>query len=796
MMIVFMAIKNFTMKQFKHTLLLLCFTAFLSVFSVAQIAIGEWRDHLPYRRAVSVAEAGNTIYCATPYGLFYFDNSEVPYNLERLNKVNGLSDIGINRIAYNDPYNALLIAYENANIDLIKDNVIINISDIKRKPIIGNKTINNILYIDNLAYLACGFGIVVLDIDKEEFPEPVYYIGPEGSQINVLDITFGNDTLYAATEAGIYKASINNPNLADFTSWVRDERLYAGSMFNAIDFYNNYLVVNNDNEGYLTDSVFYYDFTSNLWYALPNASNSNKHSFKTKYGQLVLVSEGSMEVYNAELERTILIHRPGEVYLNARDATIDTQNNYWIADYNLGLIKSELGWDGEFISPLGPFSADVYDMAMEGESLWVVAGGRGTTWGKMYNRNGAYSFAKYNNDIVARWRSYNRATGYLAFDSISDLVCVAIDPSSTNRVMVGTWQQGVMEFVNDTLVEIYDDRNSSLEKWPAGNYVAVSGVGFDSKNNVWAVNSGANSLLSVMETDGEWTSFFLGSMASGSDVGKMLIDSYDQKWILMRSDHSLLVFTENGTIGDSNDDDVKILKNVVGNGDIPGTKIYSFAQDLDGELWLGTDDGIGVIYSPGNVFTGGNYDAQRILVEVGGYVQYLLESETVTAIAVDGDNRKWIGTEKAGVFLLSADGTEEIHHFTSEDSPLYSNTIIDIEVNGESGEVFMGTDKGIISYRSTATNGGPTNSNVVVYPNPVREGYQGTIAIKGLVNNADVKITDVSGNLIYATRAEGGQAVWDGKSFSGRKAKTGVYLVFSSDDEGKETIVTKILFLN
>jgi hypothetical protein len=181
---------------------------------------------------------------------------------------------------------------------------------------------------------------------------------------------------------------------------------------------------------------------------------------------------------------------------------------------------------------------------------------------------------------------------------------------------------------------------------------------------------------------------------------------------------------------------------------------------------------------------------------VGGYTQYLLESESVTAIAVDGANRKWIGTERAGVFLLSPDGTEEILHFTSENSPLYSDFVIDIEINGETGEVFFGTQGGIISYKSTATNPNPTNTDVVAYPNPVREGYSGTIAIKGLVGNADVKITDISGTLIYSTRAEGGQAVWDGRNFDGRKAQTGVYLIFSGDDEGKENLVTKILFIN
>jgi hypothetical protein len=211
---------------------------------------------------------------------------------------------------------------------------------------------------------------------------------------------------------------------------------------------------------------------------------------------------------------------------------------------------------------------------------------------------------------------------------------------------------------------------------------------------------------------------------------------------------------------------------------------------------VGTDEGVAVFYSPQDILTSERSDAERILVNVDGYVQYLLETESVKAIAVDGANRKWFGTERAGVFLLSADGTEQIHHFTEDNSPLFSNNIACIAINDETGEVFFGTAKGLISFKGTATPGTPTNTDVYAYPNPVRPGYSGPIAIKGLVQDAVVKITDVTGTLIYETRAEGGQAIWNGYNFDGRRASTGVYLVFISTDDGKEAMVTKILFVN
>jgi ligand-binding sensor domain-containing protein len=222
--------------------------------------------------------------------------------------------------------------------------------------------------------------------------------------------------------------------------------------------------------------------------------------------------------------------------------------------------------------------------------------------------------------------------------------------------------------------------------------------------------------------------------------------------------------------------------------------VFCVAQDQDNEIWIGTDEGIGIFYSPYDILTSNDYDCVRPLVNFDGYVQYLLETETVTAIAVDGDNRKWIGTERSGVFLLSQDGTEQIEHFTEDNSPLFSNQVIDIVINDD-GEVFIGTASGIMGYKGTASAPSDSYSDVYAYPNPVKDGFDGWIAVKGLVKDSDVKITDINGTLIYATRSEGGQAVWNGKNFDGKSASPGVYLVFVSNEDGSETVVTKILII-
>jgi hypothetical protein len=384
---------------------------------------------------------------------------------------------------------------------------------------------------------------------------------------------------------------------------------------------------------------------------------------------------------------------------------------------------------------------------------------------------------------------------------VTDIVTISIDPSDNKRIYAGSWGRGLIELYNGTLVAKYGESNSSLRHHTASDTsdIRVGGAAFDQHGNLWVVNSHNNSCLS-MKSGNNWTGYNI-SKANESDLAQLMVDRYDQKWILMRysnlNPNSILVFTDNGTPDNPSDDQSKVLNSTVGNGNIAGNNVNAIAEDRNGQVWVGTEKGICVFYSPENIFVPGqNFDAQQILVQQGSYVQYLLENEMVTAIAVDGANRKWIGTDRGGVFLFSPDGTTQIYHFTIDDSPLFSNRITALAINPLTGEVYIATDKGLLSFKSTATEGGDTFSDVYAYPNPVKEGYTGYIAIKGLVQDAEVKITDISGRLIFSTKAAGGQAIWDGKNFSGKRAKTGVYLVMASNEDGSEKIVTKILIIN
>jgi hypothetical protein len=767
--------------------------AFLSIFRTfgQQIPIGSWRDELPYSQVISVTDAGTIAYAATPYAIFYVDKED--NSVTRMNKINGLSDIGISCIRYNKQTQTVVLTYTNANIDLIRGSRVTNISDIKRKQILGNKTINSIYCTGKYAYLACGFGIVVMDLEKDEISD-TYYIGKDGSPVDVLSITSGsNDTIYAATEKGVYKASLNDPNLANFASWTKDQGLDTNARYNTITRFGDRVVVNKSADVDNQDTLFYH--SNGTWTRWDLDISPKVKSLQATDNQLVVSYIYFVRLYDTSLNQIIQIYQyPPNITPFPNDALLDETQRVWIGDNYYGMISYNMNsqeFSGFNLS--GPLTAKAYSMASHGNNLYIVPGGRDESYVPLYYPAQVYNFDNTN------WNNLNN-NSVPGMAGVHDAVTVSPDPNIGNHFFIGTWGSGLLEFSGNSLVARWGEGNSTLHHHSASDTadVRVGGTEFDKEGNLWVATSHTNNCLS-MRKGNQWYGFTV-PIVQESDLGEMVIDQNDQKWVIMRygniNPYSILVFTDNGTPDNPADDQSRKLNTSVGNGALPGSSVYCMAVDKSGEIWVGTEKGVGVFFSPENVFSGQNFDAQQILVQQGAYYQYLLENEAVTAIAVDGANRKWMGTDRGGVFLFSADGTKEINHFTEDNSPLFSNRIASISINDQTGEVYFGTDKGVISYKSTATDQTFNKDSVYAYPNPVKPGYTGWIAIKGLTSNASVKITDISGVLIYSTIAEGGQAIWNGANFSGERAKTGVYLVFASDASGNDKVVTKILIVN
>ncbi len=744
----------------------------------AQEGLGEWKTHLPYVESMQITEAGSRIYCGTMSGLFYYDREFNTVNV--ITKIDGLSDLEINALNYSPGRESLIIGYSNTNVDILEGGEIFNIPDIKRKQIAGNKSINNILILDDLAYLSCGFGIVVLNLEKKEVWES-YLIGENGGYTNVFDMTADEENLYAATESGIYVADKNNPNLVDFNNWSKITDVpNANKKFSTVCWDGKRLYAGQSNDDGSGDTLYYKE--NGVWEAFRTLENSGIRHVRENSDFLIVTSANFSTVYNPQDYQI-----RGEWTLAPNHALYDESGVLWIADRLKGLYRSPVVDEKEQISPNGPLSRPVYSIAIANDRLYTTRGNVTPSWSNTYKN------AELNVMFENYWEG-SRSPDY------KDLLVAAVDPADNTHVFGATWGYGLLEYRNGELVEAYDESNSSLQRLPNWDYsYLLGGCVYDNDNNLWITNSDVPEPVSVRKADGKWKSFALDGELKVGVLGRIINTQYDHKWIICPRGSGLFAFDVNRTIDDISDDRYEKFNIVDVNGRIITNEVFSMAEDREGNIWIGTDKGIVVYYSPSRVFDDGLFYGQQIIVprnDGTGLADILLGTEKVTAIAIDGANRKWLGTEKSGVYLVSEDGLEEVHHFTIDNSPLLSNSITDISINGENGIVYIGSTAGLISFKGDAIEGRDNYSGVYVYPNPVRHDYEGDIVITGLVGNVNVKITDIGGNIVFETTSLGGQAIWDGRSFSGNRVHTGVYMVFCTDEDGSNTHVTKLLVIN
>ena len=741
--------------------------------------IGQWRDHLPYHSAIDVAAGDNKIFCATPYSVFNIDLAD--NSVTRMSRTSGLHETGISVISYGATNDKLLIGYRNSNIDIIYRKDVFNVADIKLDNIIGDKTIYNAFPFGKYFYLSTGLGIIVIDADKYEVNDS-WFIGASGGQVKVNGFTADNSFFFAATNEGLKRTSLNTVDPANYLNWQNlsgINGLSAGVCDDVVAAGSRIFVLKNDSVFVLSANSWNLFFTEATW----EIQNINSSSGKVIISQ---TKNGSGKVISLNTDGTTarIIQQPGLIV--QPEKVILLNNDYWVADSIGGLTKFlSIGFENYNLN--SPQSVATGEIIFASNTFYATAGGVNVNWQKENNKDGLYKFSE------GQWTNYN-SKQFSHLDSLPDLISIAIDPGD-ETVWVGSYGGGLLHIRTDNGFEIFK-QNSPIGQavFDPGSY-RVAGLAFDKENNLWIANYGAAQNILVRKKDGSWKTFAAPFGLSENAVSQIVIDDEDQKWIVSPKGNGLVVFNDNNTIDNGADDKWKLYRSGAGAGNLPTNNVLSIARDKSGFIWVGTGDGVAVVQCPHNVFSSLGCDAVLPVVTQGGFNQFLFKGEEVRSIAVDGGDRKWVAT-KNGAWLISAEGDKVIYGFTAENSPLLSNDVKKITIDNKTGEIFFATANGICSFRSTATGGGETNSNVLVFPNPVPPGYGGTIAIRGLVNNAIVKITEMDGRLVYQTRAMGGQAVWDGKDYKGRKISSGVYLVLVSDDGRKENLATKIIFIN
>ena len=757
-----------------HWLLLLTIHTSLKAQNTL-VPIGNWREHLNYSAAQAVVK-GDRIYCATTNNVFSVDASN---NAERFSKVNGLNDFGVSAIAWDDISQQLVITYNNSNIDVLKNNAVKNISDVNRSAITGNKTINSIYCIGGFAYLCSELGVIVIDLKKYEVKD-TWIIGNNGNQVGINGLVNDGNFWYAATNEGLKKASVNATNLSNYINWQNisgSNGLGNGIIKNIVVVNGKIITQKNDSLLVLNGNTWSLFYTDANWPISSVTSSENKllvcQDNTASLGRILQINSSGV------IEKTLL----NATYISLPKQAIADNGNIWIADAKEGLSKYTTTFESYI--PDGPLGNADGEMLVANNTLYAAAGSVNNLWQAQQSRNGIYTF---KDEAWGNIGYYNKPV----FDSVFDIVTIAIDPSN-QTIWAGSFGGGLVNTDGNT-TKIYKKINSSLQ--PAigtSTDFRVSGLAFDNANNLWISNYGAAQNISVRKADGSFKAFQIPFTHTTNAVSQITVDDINQIWIVSPLGNGLFVYNYGNSIDAINDDKWKFFKTGQGNGNLPNNTVYCTVKDKNGFIWIGTAKGIGVVQCPTEVFTQ-NCEAILPVVQQDRFAGYLFQDEEVHTIAVDGANRKWVGT-KNGVWLISAQGDKIIYRFTDDNSPLLSNDIKRIAIDPKNGEVFIATTNGICSFRSTATEGEKTNSNVLVFPNPVPPNYNGTIAIKGLVDKALVKITELDGRLVYQTKALGGQAIWDGKNYKGEKIASGVYLVIIRDDTGLEKIVTKIVLV-
>ncbi|MCL1944143.1 MAG: T9SS type A sorting domain-containing protein [Candidatus Azobacteroides sp.] len=731
-----------------------------------QMAVGEWRTHLAYSSVTQVAESPNLVFGFANGALFSYDKSGG--ELRAYSKLTGLNDNNIVKISYSKENNLLFIGYSDANIDLMLNNGVVNVPDFMNKVMTGDKTIYDVYFKGTLAYLSTGIGVVVVDVNKYQIPA-TYTIKKDDVALPVYGVAITDTEIFASTSAGVYKANLTD-NLLDYQNW----NLIPGSPIGTqlVEYQGGIYLLNGSNG--------IYQYLNSAWSLYLKVSNVKALSVSN--GRMLVTAPSSVYSYTTTLSLETIAG------LTTASAAVSSDNNsYWVASGSEGLVCVKNTGEKILsnIKPNGPILNNAPELIFSPDysKLYVPSGGR-----RAYASNTPGYLMEYDG---TSWSNIK-----IPFNEVLDVV---VDPRDYNHLFIGTYANGLLEYRNGNLEKQYF--KDGLTEANVNGIVWITAIIYDKYYNLYMLNNQTFNIIKVLTKDNAYKHLYFAEVAQ-REFPCFRITSFGQKWIIGNygSGKGILIFDDNDNF------EVQKYKWFLNFSDQDGltldSKDYNYmAEDRIGNIWVATDRGPivfnnvkndpSIVYSP-------NFTCTRIKIprnDGTNLADYLLDSEVINVIAVDGGNRKWLGTASSGLYLVSADGLQTIHHFTKENSPLLSNKIMSLAINPNTGEVFIGTDAGIISYKGDAIEGKPDYSNVYVYPNPVKPDYTGIISVTGLIENSTVKITDISGNLIYEGQSQGGQFSWSGKYKSGERVSTGIYLVWATNNDGSQSVISKIMMI-
>jgi len=765
------------------------FTIFLiSIFfqNLCAQRIGEWQTLTKYINPNHITFNKDKNEILVSNGIYFFAYGTQNAEMEYYSKLNGLSDILVSKVFYNQSAQTSIVAYSNGNIDLLdRNNKVKNLPYLFQNSSINTaKNINHITDDDKTVFLSCEFGIQTLNLSNQTFKETFFFYY-NGQPLRVNASAYNQGYIVAATDKGFYIGNYLNENLMDFNNWhlvnLPNNTIFPPKV-NALCAYKNGFALS------IWDKTYYIDLNENLISTISHSQrNANKlYQFN---GDLYAVfadenqSKPKYIVDYSDINNPVnvtdnLISQPNDIF-------VDAEKNYWIADEKNGFLKKE-NQNVTKIAVRSPNTQYARRISANNGEMWVAPGILIDGWAGQYLSKGFYSY------INGEWKAYEKEDNP-SIERFLDINCI-IDIPERSEVYAGSFSDigGLIQFNKKNNQITTYNTGTSLQAIGGGTNYRVSGLAYQSdKSLLWISNYYTSEPLSAfnLETN-TWKSFLLPN----NEINDITIDAAGNKWIDTRNDLGIMVFNEGSNFQSSNDDKVRRILTGEANGNLRDNESKCIALDKNGAVWVGGKNGITIFECGENVFTT-NCKGRTPVLNINGFNSLLFDNESVNTIAVDEANRKWVGTNN-GLWLMSEDGDKELKRFNTYNSPLISNEIIHLTIDKSSGILYIATTIGLMSYQTDAIEAKTSFDGALeVYPNPVRPDYFGEIAIKGLVENTSVKITDIAGNLVYETRSNGGIALWNGNDVNGKRVATGVYTAYCADEAGTSGKTAKIIFV-
>lgn len=746
--------------------------------------IGAWKSYQTHRQARDICVRGQYIFAATDVGIVQLNTLDTN-DYQRFTKKDGFLGDYPSVMLYDDVHDYVFVGYQNGLIHYFRNpsQKIYSIRDIFLTKNFNTKKINSILASGDYLYIGTSFGVVVYDFKHKETRYTYLKVGNNDEAQEVTSLTIFQDRLWISVsggrEPGIYSAPLAAPNLADASVWQLENGKYGLPTTGAsrwITTFNNYIFV------HIGDSLF--ARSDSIWETINNQYlNTGYYKFMRVSGNnLYLVfndmviqyaTTGSIKIYSSQIPA----------------AAVEANKVIWIADFSQGIVGYDENSRNLYYTAHEPLTNNNCNrIEVANGELYIAPLGHNANYKPSYDYSGYY----YYNIRNAEWKMVR--TDLLDPDPekvFHSYARISTRPGSRETWM-GTFGGGIsiVQNGNNWIRSL-----TSADGLPitANNPkdVRISGIAFDGSGSTWLSTYFTPTPLSVITPNNQIYNFPFPTFDNPLFT-QLTLDSYGTCWLVNR-DKGVVVFNDNKTPNNTADDKVRELRTGTGKGNLPSDNVNRIVQDLDGNMWVATNKGAVVFYNPSEIFKVNNTISDASCPILSS--RCLLRDENVRTIAIDGANRKWLGTEN-GIFVVSPDGNEQVEMFNIDNSPIPSNEILDIAIDQETGEVFIATGSGIVSYRGEASLSSGNSENIFIFPNPVKANFDGLIAIRGTASNAIVKIVSITGQVVAQLTALGGQAVWDGKDYQGHKAAPGIYLALVSLPSGEQAGVSKFVILS